>query len=83
MSAVYHIQCVRLTLLIVLNYCLFQYEDEEAAEDFKVKSFISMVQGLQCIGVPYSPTGQEGQFDHMVVEKWPIIQAYALEDFGG
>jgi hypothetical protein len=27
---------------------------------------------------------QAGQtFDKMLIEKWPIIQAFALEDFGG
>ena len=32
----------------------FKYEDdEEKAEEFKIISFISMVNGCQCLGVPY------------------------------
>ena len=36
----------------------FQFEDEQTAEDFKVRSFIAMVTGCQKIGVPYSDTGK-------------------------
>ncbi|KAK3095428.1 hypothetical protein FSP39_014571 [Pinctada imbricata] len=61
-----------------------EYEDEEAAENFKVTSFVAMVEGLQKIGIPYCHSGLEiGEFDKMLLEKWPIIQAYALEDYGG
>jgi len=35
----------------------FQYEDEEFAEEFKIKSFISMVEGSRMIGVPYCSSG--------------------------
>lgn len=28
-------------------------------------------------------TGQEAPFNVMAIEKWPIIQAFALDDFGG
>lgn len=34
-----------------------QYEDEEAAEEFKISSFVSMVQDCYRIGVPYSSQG--------------------------
>lgn len=42
-------------------YCRFsfhlQYEDEEAAEEFKISSFVAMVQDCYHIGVPYSSQG--------------------------
>lgn len=34
-----------------------QYEDEEAAEEFKISSFVTMVQDCSRIGVPYSSQG--------------------------
>ncbi|XP_066574446.1 dynein axonemal assembly factor 9 [Amia ocellicauda] len=60
-----------------------EYEDEEAAEEFKISSFVNMVQDCSCIGVPYSSQGHVQKFDMFVVEKWPIIQAFALEGIGG
>ncbi|KAG9343991.1 hypothetical protein JZ751_012467, partial [Albula glossodonta] len=64
-----------------------EYEDEEAAEEFKISSFVDMVQdcsriGLLVISVP-SCIGHVQKFDMFVVEKWPIIQAFALEGIGG
>ncbi|KPP72704.1 hypothetical protein Z043_108268 [Scleropages formosus] len=66
-------------------HCLTEaeYEDEEAAEEFKISSFVNMVQGCSHIGVPYSPQGYAQKFDMFAVEKWPIIQAFALEGIGG
>ncbi|KAI1887390.1 hypothetical protein AGOR_G00189810 [Albula goreensis] len=60
-----------------------EYEDEEAAEEFKIASFVDMVQDCSRIGVPYSSQGHVQKFDMFVVEKWPIIQAFALEGIGG
>ncbi|XP_015199322.2 dynein axonemal assembly factor 9 [Lepisosteus oculatus] len=60
-----------------------EYEDEEAAEEFKISSFVNMVQDCSRIGVPYSSQGHIQKFDMFVVEKWPIIQAFALEGIGG
>ncbi|XP_064420873.1 uncharacterized protein C20orf194 homolog isoform X2 [Latimeria chalumnae] len=60
-----------------------EYEDEEAAEEFKITSFVEMVQGCNRIGIPYSSQGQRQKFDVFVVEKWPIIQAFGLEGIGG
>ncbi|KAJ8281465.1 hypothetical protein GJAV_G00068000 [Gymnothorax javanicus] len=60
-----------------------EYEDEEAAEEFKISSFVSMVQDCGRIGIPYSSQGHAQKFDVFVVEKWPIIQAFALEGIGG
>ncbi|XP_056151860.1 uncharacterized protein C20orf194 homolog isoform X2 [Lampris incognitus] len=66
-------------------YCMTEteYEDEEAAEEFKISSFVTMVQDCTRIGVPYSSQGHMQKFDMFMVEKWPIIQAFALEGIGG
>ncbi|XP_041928333.1 uncharacterized protein C20orf194 homolog isoform X3 [Alosa sapidissima] len=59
-----------------------EYEDEEAAEEFKISSFVSMVQDCSRIGIPYSSQGHMQKFDMFMLEKWPIIQAFALEGIG-
>ncbi|KAJ0008730.1 hypothetical protein NQD34_016145 [Periophthalmus magnuspinnatus] len=66
-------------------YCMTEseYEDEEAAEEFKISSFVTMVQDCYNIGVPYSSRGHVQKFDMFMVEKWPLIQAFALEGIGG
>ncbi|XP_077394303.1 dynein axonemal assembly factor 9 isoform X2 [Festucalex cinctus] len=66
-------------------YCMTEaeYEDEEAAEEFKISSFVTMVKDCQRIGVPYSSLGHVQKFDIFMVEKWPLIQAFALEGIGG
>ncbi|XP_047466426.1 uncharacterized protein C20orf194 homolog isoform X2 [Mugil cephalus] len=66
-------------------YCMTEaeYEDEEAAEEFKISSFVTMVQDCCRIGVPYSCQGHTQRFDMFMVEKWPLIQAFALEGIGG
>jgi len=33
-----------------------QYQLDDGSEDFKIASFVSMVDGCSVIGVPYSPT---------------------------
>uniref|UniRef100_A0A3P9B269 Dynein axonemal assembly factor 9 n=1 Tax=Maylandia zebra TaxID=106582 RepID=A0A3P9B269_9CICH len=65
-------------------YCMTEteYEDEEAAEEFKISSFVAMVQDCYHIGVPYS-SQQIQKFDMFMVEKWPLLQAFALEGIGG
>ncbi|XP_048745720.2 dynein axonemal assembly factor 9-like [Ostrea edulis] len=60
-----------------------EYEDEEAAEEYKIQSFIAMVQGVRKVAIPHNVIGLSAKFDHMLIEKWPIIQAYALEDYKG
>nr|XP_030703451.1 uncharacterized protein C20orf194 homolog isoform X2 [Globicephala melas] len=60
-----------------------EYEDEEAAEEFKIASFVDMVRDCSRIGIPYSSQGHLQIFDMFVVEKWPIVQAFALEGIGG
>uniref|UniRef100_A0A8C2ZK44 Dynein axonemal assembly factor 9 n=1 Tax=Cyclopterus lumpus TaxID=8103 RepID=A0A8C2ZK44_CYCLU len=65
-------------------YCMTEaeYEDEEAAEEFKISSFVTMVQDCYRIGVPHSCQGHIQRFDMFMVEKWPLIQAFALEGIG-
>uniref|UniRef100_A0A8C1R5S4 Uncharacterized protein n=1 Tax=Cyprinus carpio TaxID=7962 RepID=A0A8C1R5S4_CYPCA len=65
-------------------HCLTEteYEDEEVAEEFKISSFVSMVQDCRCLGIPYSAHGHVQKFDMFMLEKWPIIQAFALEGIG-
>lgn len=41
-----------------------QYEDEEAAEEFKISSFVTMVQDCYRIGVPYS---SQGTYHHILL----------------
>ncbi|KAG8513416.1 hypothetical protein J0S82_018743, partial [Galemys pyrenaicus] len=60
-----------------------EYEDEEAAEEFKIASFVDMTRDCSKIGIPYSSQGHLQIFDMFVVEKWPIVQAFALEGIGG
>ncbi|OXB75834.1 UNVERIFIED_CONTAM: hypothetical protein H355_009467 [Colinus virginianus] len=75
------ILCI-LAKLTVRNI-IFQYEDEEAAEEFKISSFVDMVRDCSRIGIPYSCQGHLQIFDMFIVEKWPIVQAFALEGIGG
>lgn len=42
-----------------------------------------MVRDCSRIGLPYSSQGHLQIFDMFVVEKWPIVQAFALEGIGG
>lgn len=61
-----------------------QYEDEEFAEEFKIRSFVNMVSDCPTVAIPYSSTVRQSiKMDKMTLEKWPIVQAYALEGFGG
>uniref|UniRef100_A0A674I295 Dynein axonemal assembly factor 9 n=1 Tax=Terrapene triunguis TaxID=2587831 RepID=A0A674I295_9SAUR len=66
-------------------HCLTEneYEDEEAAEEFKIASFVDMVRDCSRIGIPYSSQGHLQIFDMFIVEKWPVVQAFALEGIGG
>ncbi|XP_064007252.1 dynein axonemal assembly factor 9 isoform X2 [Pogoniulus pusillus] len=66
-------------------HCLTEneYDDEEVAEEFKISSFVDMVRDCSRIGIPYSCQGHLQIFDMFIVEKWPIVQAFALEGIGG
>ncbi|XP_071485404.1 dynein axonemal assembly factor 9-like [Diadema antillarum] len=58
-----------------------EYEDDEAAEEFKIVSFIDMVRDCATVGIPYSAQGHPRPFNPMSVEKWPVVQAYGLEGY--
>ncbi|RUS73004.1 hypothetical protein EGW08_019236, partial [Elysia chlorotica] len=60
----------------------YEGEEDDAAEEFKIKALISMVKDCKVLGIPFSGKGQNVKFNIMAIEKWPIIQAYALDDFG-
>ncbi|KAK3799058.1 hypothetical protein RRG08_051341 [Elysia crispata] len=60
----------------------YEGEEDDASEEFKIKSLISMVKDCKTLGIPFSGKGQSVKFNIMAIEKWPIIQAYALDDFG-
>ncbi|XP_077992587.1 dynein axonemal assembly factor 9-like [Glandiceps talaboti] len=90
-----HVYCNPVNYLYLLPYiahwrnlrihCMTEteYDDEEAAEEFKIYSFIEMVKDCSTIGIPYSARGHPHPFDPFTVEKWPVVQAFALEGFGG
>ncbi|XP_059163314.1 dynein axonemal assembly factor 9-like [Physella acuta] len=61
----------------------YNREDDDTVEEFKIRSLIAMVGSFKVIGLPFSGRGQEAPFNVMAIEKWPIIQAFALDDFGG
>ncbi|XP_068708667.1 dynein axonemal assembly factor 9-like [Montipora foliosa] len=70
-------------------HCLTKEEyddnDDERAEEFKITSFISMVEGCEQLGIPYGEPSlgdKQPPFNPFILEKWPLIQAFALEDFG-
>ncbi|KAK7110102.1 dynein axonemal assembly factor 9-like [Littorina saxatilis] len=68
------------------EYNLETDDGSELAEEFKVHSLIAMTTGCRRIGIPFygvSTDVCDQKFEKMLVEKWPIIQAFALEDFGG
>ncbi|XP_064631555.1 dynein axonemal assembly factor 9-like [Lineus longissimus] len=89
-----HVYCNPVNYLFLLPYigswpnlrihCLNEddYADEESAEEFKIKSFIAMVGDCKRVGVSFSSTCHSYPFDKMAIEKWPIIQAYALDEYG-
>ena len=60
---------------------LEEMKDADAAEDFKIASFISMVSGCQRLGISVG-TADIGQAAGSVVEQWPLVQAYGLDGPG-
>lgn len=64
---------------------LLQYDNnEDFAEEYKIKCFVTMVSECKEILLPYFSCSHSTQleFDKMKVEQWPIVQAYALEGYG-
>lgn len=58
-----------------------EMKDADAAEDFKIASFVSMVAGCTKFGI--SVGAEIGKGATSVVERWPLVQAYALQDESG
>lgn len=54
--------------------------DEDVVEDHKVYSFISMTKDVNKVAIPF--INKTSNFDPMAIEKWPLLQAYALENYG-
>lgn len=64
------------------------YENhEDISQELKIRCLVEMVNGCHCVAIPYyygvAREYQPVSFDPMLVEKWPLIQAFALEDIGG
>ena len=51
-------------------------EEAEVLEEHKIRAFITMLEGLQAVGIPLPEQG-----DAKPIEQWPLVQAYALQDF--
>ena len=66
-----------------------EMRDADAAEEFKVASFVTMVAGSRCFGIVPDPPAAGAAKAKMqqgagsMVEKWPLVQAYALEQISG
>lgn len=66
-----------------------EMRDADAAEEFKVSAFVAMVAGSQCFGIVADPPAPGATKPKMqqgagsVVERWPLVQAYALEQISG
>ena len=60
------------------NVHLHAAADAARHEEFKVKTFVSVLRGVQRVGIPLN-----GADSFRVVEKWPLVQAFANEDSGG
>uniref|UniRef100_H2YKK3 DAAF9 N-terminal domain-containing protein n=1 Tax=Ciona savignyi TaxID=51511 RepID=H2YKK3_CIOSA len=61
-------------------------QSEVEQEEYKIVSFISMVESSHHIGIPYyvgTSHSMTSQFDKFAVEKWPLIQSTAWDDMGG
>lgn len=59
-------------------------DDGEALERDKIVSFIQMLEGLKCVGVPVASRGEvsgPGKGPSATVEAWPLVQAFALQEF--
>ena len=55
-------------------------DDVEAMEEHKIQSFIAMVRGVRRVGVPL-PAAATGSGPGAAIERWPLVQAFALQTF--
>ncbi|XP_039253808.2 dynein axonemal assembly factor 9-like [Styela clava] len=71
-------------------YCRLQdaknkIRDTDIEENYKVKSFISMLRKSDTIGISYSGSVTANDTNgncEIPVKKWPVMQSYASEDIG-
>lgn len=56
-------------------------EDVELMEEHKIKSFIAMARGVGKVGVALPLAEVGGKGPAAAVELWPLVQAFALQDF--
>ena len=55
-------------------------DDVEAMEEHKIRSFIAMVRDVYGVGVPL-PAADTGSGPGASIERWPLVQAFALQAF--
>ncbi|CAD5124525.1 DgyrCDS12803 [Dimorphilus gyrociliatus] len=61
-------------------YCINNNKyDQEVGEDYKIRCFIKMIKPTKRVGI--LTTNSNSKIGKMDIEKWPLIQAFALEDF--
>uniref|UniRef100_A0A1I8IKV7 Protein kinase domain-containing protein n=1 Tax=Macrostomum lignano TaxID=282301 RepID=A0A1I8IKV7_9PLAT len=61
------------------------FDDQDAMEELKMKFLIQAVDGCNSVCVAYygkDHLAESAGFSPMLVEKWPLIQAYAVDGFG-
>jgi len=66
-------------------FCLKKFNsDTDELEMYKVNSFIKMMEGRDKVMIPYKTRKDFSgiKLDKFLVEKWPIIQSYALDGVG-
>jgi len=59
-----------------------QEADQDEYDSFKTWAFIDMVAGLKSFGVAIRSSEGMSRDLKMVVEKWPLVQAHAFDEFG-
>lgn len=57
-----------------------QTDDAEVIEEHKARAFVQMVRDLPALGLALTPEAL-GSGASSCVESWPIVQAFALQDF--
>ena len=56
-------------------------DDVEQVEEHKIRSFIAMASGVGRVGVALPPAEGSGKGPAAAIELWPLVQAFALQDF--
>jgi hypothetical protein len=65
----------------VTEYTIHDAMDPDEQETRKVQAFKQMVASVKRVGIPYGVDARGNDLqDPMVPEKWPLVQAFGLED---